>query len=528
MPPASPLDELRAIEAKLGLVHDFPETVMQEAEAWTRAAGIDDPTLIDRTSWPFVTIDGATSRDLDQALYVERDNKGYLVAYALADASYYIRPGSALFEEALKRGASYYFPGYSIPMLPRSLSEGIISLNPDGPRRSLLFLHRLNAEGQVLETRMERARVQSRAKLSFEQVQQLVDTPEISPLAGQAYETSLNLLREVGRLRLQIAANRGLVRYRREEVTVQLEGQGHRFRVLEMARDEVESWNEQLSLLCNSEGGRLLAETSLPGIEPIYRIQPAATDNSLAGFAKLTHSIRETWQLPEIPWVWKSESSTLADYLKNLPTGPAGSFEDRLAKAITRQAVMINQRSAYSTEPGLHSGVGAEPYARFSAPMREIVGVFLHKEAMEMLTGKDEVPEQEDQYLREAVVLSANRSRDLQKQVEKLSTVAVLNHLFEPELAADVAQRTFFSGTVMGIADNKVHVRLDTPPLDLKLYFFDLARSFNNAWLQTSDTGATLRAKGTETPLLRLGQTIKVVVNSRDEAKGRWLFDIVL
>ena len=76
------------------------------------------PLLVDRTAMPFVTIDNAYSKDLDQAVFVEREGDGFVVAYAIADASFYVRPGSALFAEAMKRGASYYFPGFSVPMLP--------------------------------------------------------------------------------------------------------------------------------------------------------------------------------------------------------------------------------------------------------------------------------------------------------------------------------------------------------------------------------------------------------------------------
>ncbi|MBL8740386.1 MAG: RNB domain-containing ribonuclease, partial [Myxococcales bacterium] len=120
---------LESVLAELEITRDFPDDVTGEVEAWLARPGIDDPALVDLRALPFVTIDGPTSKDLDQALYIEKAGKGHVVHYALADASHYAPSASALFREALRRGASFYFPGFSVPMLPRALSEGLVSLN---------------------------------------------------------------------------------------------------------------------------------------------------------------------------------------------------------------------------------------------------------------------------------------------------------------------------------------------------------------------------------------------------------------
>ncbi len=527
MTTSSPRDQLAAIATALQLSVDFPAAALEETDAWLRSPQVDDPALVDRTALPFVTIDNAYSRDLDQALHIERDGEGYTVAYAIADASFYVRPGSALFAEAMRRGASYYFPGgFSVPMLPRPLSEGLISLNPDGPRRALIFFHQLDGEGELLSTRLERARVRSRAKLSFGEVQALIDAPASSALAGAEFEPSLHLLREVGRKRMHLAALRGLIRYRREEVQINLDGAGLAFAVMEVVRDEVESWNEQLSLMCNAEGGRLLREHANPAVQPIYRVQGGPDPERLAALARLTGFVAKAYQLPRTPWVWDPATTPLAQYLAALPVAPPGTREDRVARALARQAVMVNLRSEYSTEPGPHTGVGAEPYARFSAPMREMVGVYLHKEAVEMLTGVHP-PADQDERLRAEVVDVANRSRQTQRKVQDLSNEVVMDRLFRPELSKPPAGRTPFTGTVMGLAGSKIHVRLDAPPLDVKVLLFDVAPAFGGAWLEVTQDGAALCAKGKPEPLLLLGQALTLTVRARDESHRRWVFSLV-
>jgi len=517
-------EDLMAIATALQLSVDFPSAALAEADAWAKNPQVDDPTLVDRTEVPFVTIDGEHSKDLDQAIFISRTAEGYLVEYAIADAAFYVRPGSALFAEAMRRGASFYFPGFSVPMLPRTLSEGVISLNANGDRRALIFAHRLDVKGELLGTTLQRARVRSRAKLSFSSVQQLVDSPGTSPHREAAFVPSLMLLREVGRLRMGIASGRGLVRYRREEVNVELDGQGLSFAVMEVVRDEVELWNEQISLMCNAEGGRLLREHPSAALQPIYRVQPGPDPERLAAFARLTERVAALNGLPAAQWVWRPSTTPLATYLLELPISSTLTHEERLARAVMRQAMMVNMRSEYSTEPGAHSGVGAEPYARFSAPMREMVGVFLHKEALELLRG-DQRADLGDVALRAEVVTVANRARETQRKVQDLSNEAVLNRLFRPELGLPAPQRTRFRATVMGFSGAKVHVKLDAPPLDLKLLLFDLAKFFNGAWLEVAEEGAMLRAKNTTVPLLKLGEPIDLVVDRRDEAHRRWVFE---
>jgi ribonuclease R len=110
----------------------FPAGVKEEVESLLQEPGIWEPGLSDLTSIPFCTIDGPDTRDLDQALHVLATDGGFQLSYALADASWFVTPGSALFGEAVHRASSFYLPGLVIPMLPRELSEGVCSLNPGG------------------------------------------------------------------------------------------------------------------------------------------------------------------------------------------------------------------------------------------------------------------------------------------------------------------------------------------------------------------------------------------------------------
>lgn len=515
---------LLACAARLGVPQGYPEAALRETEALLAAPGLDDPRLVDLEALPFVTIDAATSRDLDQALHLarepapdgDRDGDGFLFRYAIADAAHFVRAGGALFEECLVRGASYYLPGQSLPMLPRALSEGIVSLNPDVVRRALVFEIHLDARGRVVRTELVHARVRSAAKLSFEAVQAFLDGrgADAEALARAPFAESLRLLPVIGRLREQDAALRQVVRYRRTEIDVTVAGTGLSFVVLEGIRHEVERWNEQLSLLCNAEGGAFLRDANRPEIQPIYRVHPAPDPDRVRALEAMIGALVALHGLPEA-WRWRADGTTagLSEYLAALPTeGPLA----RLAAAVQRQAILVNVRSSYATEPGLHHGVGAEPYARFSAPMREIVGVFVHKEALEKIDGRGTL----DHELRARVVTSANRAREVQRRLNDAANRMVLDQIFGEDLARPLAARRLHAGTVVGIAPGKVHVLLDEPHIDVKLYMGDVGKGLGG-FLVPSHEGAALALNGRR--VLTLGDEVRVRVEGRDESRDRWV-----
>jgi ribonuclease R len=499
------------ILAELGLEPAFPADVEAEAAAWVAAPGIDDPALTDLLAIPFVTIDGADSRDLDQAMHLSTDARGFRLRYALADAAYYVRPGSALFREALRRGASYYAPGGVVTMLPRSLCEGVISLNPDVVRRALVFDLRLDDAAMVKETRVFRARVKSRAKLSWDMVHDYLATPAGHPMAGREFADSLRLLPLFGRLRLAEAAARHVLRDHPQEIELRLAG---RRLVSYVGRStDVELYNAEMSILCNAEGGRLLAEGTGGDArtQAIYRIHPAPEPARLAALAAL---IEEVAVRHGQAWRW-SPATPLSAFLASLPEDPRTA---RVVQAIKRQAILVNVRSTFAAEAGEHFGVGAHPYARFSSPMREVVGVFVHKELVEQLGLAPRAPAQDDEAIRAAVIESANGAKSRQRRLDDLVFERYLEQLFGEDARRPAAERRVRSGTIVGITPSKVHVTLDEPPADVKLYVRALGERARGP-LHPSPTGAALLDEKGEV-VFALGDEIGLTVSGR--AYGRW------
>ncbi|MEO1369718.1 MAG: RNB domain-containing ribonuclease, partial [Acidobacteriota bacterium] len=364
---------------------------------------------------PFVTIDEVHSRDLDQALYIEPQGDGHRVYYAIADAAHFVRPGTALFAEALRRGSTYYMPGLVLPMLPRLLSEDLVSLNPDVDRRALVFEATLDAEGVVVHSTMRRARVRSRWKTSYGEVQRYFDGDALdAPRDGAAVASSLDDLRTVGERRMALAAVRDTIRLRRRELSVHLADDELGFVGMADPRNDAERYNEQISLLANVLGARFLQNPD-PRLQPIFRFHQAPDEHRLRRFAGQVKALSKRHRLDPRIWRWRRDHESLADFLGRLPEGTENA---RIVQAIHRQAMLAGGRAGFDTAPGIHHGVGAAAYARFTAPMREIVGVFVHKEACEALDLEPARADADDEALREQVIEAAERSRGRQRKLD--------------------------------------------------------------------------------------------------------------
>jgi len=236
---------VRDIQEQLGVSPDFPPEVVAAAE---RAAAGPRLPEADRTDIPFVTIDPPGAQDLDQAMFLERTAGGYRVWYAIADVSAFVRPGDPVDVEANRRGETLYGADAKVPLHPPVLSEGAASLLPGQVRPALLWMIDLDEAGEGVSVDVSRALVQSRAQLSYQQVQADVDAGTADPM--------FDLLREVGELRTKREQVRGGISLPlpEQEIVVEDDHWALRFR----APLPVERWNEQISLLTGMGAAHLM------------------------------------------------------------------------------------------------------------------------------------------------------------------------------------------------------------------------------------------------------------------------------
>ena len=360
----APRIDFSVLRGELKLPGEFPPPALAEAEA---AAGGTPLPEADLTDVPFVTIDPASSRDLDQALHLSRRDGGYRVRYAIADVAAYVRPGGALEAETWVRGQTVYLPDGRIPLHPPVLSEDAVSLFPDVERAAVVWTIDLDADGAITAVALGRARVRSRAKLDYAGVQAEVD----AGTAGEAYA----LLPELGELLARRAADRGAISLPLPEQELEADGDG--WRLVLRAPLPVEEHNAQISLLT----GMAAAGLMLGGGVGLLRTMPAPRPEAVAKLRAAARSLG-------VPW--PGDAPVGAVVAAADPASPRGAaFLDQAAELL-RGAGYTAFDGAAPQETG-HGGVGA-PYAHVTAPLRRLADRYATEVCLALHEGRD-VPE---------------------------------------------------------------------------------------------------------------------------------------
>ncbi|MFC7273447.1 RNB domain-containing ribonuclease [Paractinoplanes rhizophilus] len=409
----APQIDFSVLRRELRLPGEFPEAALSEARA---AAAEPLRPVVDRTDVPFVTIDPAGSRDLDQAMHLSRRDGGYRVRYAIADVASFVRPGGALEAETWVRGQTIYLPDGRIPLHPEVLGEGAASLLADGDRPAVVWTIDLDEEGATTAVAVERALVRSRAKLDYDSVQGQVD-------AGTAPEP-IALLPELGRLLAARAADRGAVNLPLPEQEVERDGDG--WRLVLRAPLPVEEHNAHISLLT----GMAAAELMLRGGIGLLRTMPAARPEGIEKLRAAAGSLGVAW--PE----GASVGAVIAAVDPGTPRGAA--FLDQAAELL-RGAAYTPFDGAAPADTG-HGGVGA-PYAHVTAPLRRLADRYATEVCLALAAGA-EVPS----WAREALPKLPKAMGDTDRLAGAANRGAI--DLAEAVLLRDRVGETFEAGVV--------------------------------------------------------------------------------
>ena len=306
----------------------------------------------DARGWDFVTIDPPGSRDLDQALHLERrTGGGYRVRYAIADVAAFVREGSALDEDVWERGVTFYLPDERAPLHPPVLGEGAASLLPDEDRPALLWTIDLDRYGVAGEARLERAVVRSRAQLTYAGAQAALDRGGAGPVE--------QLLAEVGPLRQSLEAERGGVSLDLPTQRVAVDEHGYQLEHEHVV--PTMGWNAQISLLAGMTAGAAMLDA---GVGLLRTLPPPQED--------VVRTVRRTARALGVEW---PTGVTYPERVRTLD----GDDPDEAALLVLaarglRGAGYVALAPGDAPPPAAdvtHSAVAA-PYAHVTAPLRRL------------------------------------------------------------------------------------------------------------------------------------------------------------
>ena len=356
-------EEISVIQHELELTAEFSDEVERTAR---QAAGNPRLPELDRSDIPFVTIDPPESRDLDQALHIERDGDGYLVHYAIADVAAFVSPGDAVDEEAHRRGETLYGADSKVPLHPVVLSEGAASLLPDSLRPALLWTIRVDADGEGTDVHVERALVRSRAKLDYESVQRSLDS-------GEADEV-VRLLAEVGELRKKREAARGGVSLPLPEQVVDVAEDGWTLSFRSML--PVEEWNAQISLLTGMAAASLMVYARIG----LLRTLPPPENRDVQRLHRTAKALGIEWPAEQL----------YPDFVRSLdPDQPDHAAMVVACTRLLRGSGYVAFNGETPEQPE-HSALASE-YAHVTAPLRRLADRYAGEVCVALCAG-EEVP----------------------------------------------------------------------------------------------------------------------------------------
>ncbi len=317
----------------------------------------------------FVTIDGATARDFDDAVYAEREpHGGFRVWVAIADVSHYVAEGNALDLCAYERGTSVYFPDMVVPMLPEKLSNGLCSLNPHLPRLALVAEMVLNIQGEVTDSSFYEAVFMSHHRLIYGEVEDMINGIE-NPKYNDVLP-NLNLMADIARILMKKRFAEGSLDLEIPEAQLMIDASGVPIDVVRGDRLFAHRLIEELMLLANVCVARFISKSGKPSL---YRIHEAPFSDSLKNLEIMAHN----WGLKIRFNTEENRKGATQKSLMKMLEFVRGKPEENILSILILRSMKQAQYSADNTIG--HFGLAFDDYTHFTSPIRRYPDLIVHR-----------------------------------------------------------------------------------------------------------------------------------------------------
>ena len=402
-----PQVDILSIAYKYGIYEDFNPRVLEELEYIPDV--VDAKELKNRrdlTDKMIFTIDGDDTKDIDDAISLEKEGNDYVLGVHIADVSNYVKENTALGDAAYERGTSSYLADTVIPMIPHKLSNGICSLNEGVIRLSMSCVMKYNSEGKLLDYDIFPSYIKSSKKMTYKNVNKII-MENIVPAGYEQFAGTLKAMHELAKILRKMKERRGYIDFDLDEVKIIQDEQGHAIDVQKRVRGEGEKLIEDFMIAANECVAGHIYNMGLPFI---YRVHETPKPEKIEDFMNMINILGYRLHT-KIKDVTPYTMQKVLDELK-----------DKKEYEILSEMLLRSMRKAeYRSENIGHFGIASRAYTHFTSPIRRYPDLVVHRLLKKYLV--------EDDYSKSTIDMLNN----------SLSQIA--SHSSEREVAAVNAER---------------------------------------------------------------------------------------
>ena len=428
--------DILSIIRQFKLPEEFPERIIDIASNIEQT--ISPNELEGRTDLRHLktfTIDGADAKDLDDAISIEvLENGNYSLGVHIADVAHYVKENSPIDKEALNRGNSVYLIDRVVPMLPRELSNGICSLNPNEDRLTLSVIMEINRNGNVSNHRIMESVINSKARLIYDDVSDFLENDdEAAKEKLKDLLTELKDMEELARILNNKRETRGSIDFDFPETMIILDDNGYPVEIKKMERRIANRMIEEFMLVANETVAEEYFWAEIPFL---YRIHEEPAQEKLNDFGKFIHNFGYKLKGKEIH---PKELQLLTKEIK-------GKKEEIVISTLLLRSL---KKAKYSSVPDIHFGLAAKYYSHFTAPIRRYPDLVIHRIIKANLNGKlgidkqlfleENLPE-----IADYTSMTERRAEEAEREVEDMKKAQYMSDKIGEEYEGIISSLTNF------------------------------------------------------------------------------------
>jgi len=407
--------EIASIAREFGIRYKFSKAVLEETKKLSAKIPAGEySNRLDLRNNNVFTIDPKTAKDFDDAVSIEKLANGNLsIGIHIADVSHYVKPGTEVYKEAIKRATSVYLVGKVIPMLPEKLSNDICSLVPNKDRLTFSVIVEFTPEGEQVSYRISKSVINSKCRFTYEEVQEIIENK-----TGDLVDEIIQLNTIARKLRAD-RTEKGSINFTTPDVDFILDSNGFPVDIKIKTHNESHQLIEEFMLLANRIiSSHVNRKGEIEKTPFVYRIHDLPSEEKIQEFAKFVQSLGYSYNTTDI-----SNSKELQKVLEAVE----GTEEEAVVNEI---AIRSMAKAIYSTKNIGHFGLGFKYYSHFTSPIRRFPDLIAHLLIYDSVNGVkskkfgwkklEEICEHSSQMERNAI--NAERLSIKLKQIEYLKS----------------------------------------------------------------------------------------------------------